>query len=101
MNMPLEHVVDNMASKGDESDVYAFIDIDINNDIAAYELGVEFLEKNSIKYGLSSDKIDGMCILQATLLPQNVLVAKMYIYICIPFISVQLCLLLINFIVIH
>ena len=37
-----------------------YIDIDIDDDRAAYNLGVEFVEKNSIKYGLSSNCISDL-----------------------------------------
>lgn len=35
-----------------------YIDVDIDDDRAAYTLAQEFVEKNSIKYGLSSNKLE-------------------------------------------
>ncbi len=34
-----------------------YLDVDVNYDRAAYQLAEEFVSKCSIKYGLSSDKV--------------------------------------------
>ena len=46
-----------MASLVDAKKKYCYIDFDINDARASYRRACDFVEKNSIKYGLSSNKL--------------------------------------------